>query len=106
MEDRKTLTYVLYSIIKGIKVDNEVILEPQMSIKRLADLLEMKHNTVSNRIKRANNITFSNLVEMLNKLGYEIVIQKKTKGARKDGSFYIDDDGNWQYYTKKGAKKE
>ena len=113
MEDKKSLTYVLLSIINGIKDEQGYILNPQTTIKQLAEqynkidengnVVSIRHSTMSSKIHRANTMAFSKAVELLDKLGYEIVIQKKQK-SRTPESFYMDNDGNWQYCENDGGK--
>lgn len=107
MEDKKSLTYVLLSIINGIKDEHgDTVLNPQTTIKQLAEqykkidengnTVSVRHSTMSSKIHRANTMAFSKVVELLDKLGYEIIIQKKQEN-RTPESFYMDADGNWQY---------
>ena len=115
MEDKKSLTYVLLSIINGIKNEQGYILNPQTTIKQLAEQynkidengnsVPIRHSTMSSKIHRANTMAFSKVIELLDKLGYEIIIQKKQE-SRTDGSFCMDEDGNWKYCHKETQCKE
>lgn len=48
-----------------------------------------KGNDVSARLA-TSNMSFDKAVEMLNVMGYEITVQKRTPGARKAGQIVID----------------
>lgn len=106
MEER-TLNYVFRSIMKGIKEDGNTILDScGININTLAEMTGIKQNTMSEKLKRGNKMVFQTVVELLDKLGYEIIIQKK-KSERLDESFYLDNDGNWQYcHSKKDTTNE
>lgn len=48
-----------------------------------------RQSAIANRLAR-ENISIMNAMEMLNKMGYEIVFQPISGGRRKDGAFVID----------------
>lgn len=48
-----------------------------------------RQSAIANRLAR-ENISILNAMEMLNKMGYEIVFQPISSGRRKEGAFVID----------------
>lgn len=46
-------------------------------------------NDVSARLN-SSNLTFNNAIEMLSVMGYEVVVQKRTAGARGKDQFVIE----------------
>lgn len=48
-----------------------------------------RQSAIANRLAR-ENISIINAIEMLDKMGYEIVFQPVSGGRRKDGAFVID----------------
>lgn len=64
--------------------------------KNSKEIVTLTGNDVSARLNN-DNLSFDKAVEMLNVLGYEIVIQKKKRGCREDGQILInqrDEDGD------------
>ena len=61
-----------------------------MSLSSMADALGKKRgNEISARLVN-DNMSFDKAVEMLNVLGYEIVIQEKKQGARRADQIVVD----------------
>ena len=59
--------------------------------------------TVGNMLKR-ENIDTDVLIGILDKLGYEVVVQPKTQGQRKAGSIVIEASGKESVRSKGGNK--
>lgn len=57
--------------------------------KKTGELVARKGNDISARLNN-DNLSFDVAVEMLNVLGYEIVIQKKAQGNRRADQIVID----------------
>ncbi len=57
--------------------------------KNTGEVVGLKGNDVSARLNN-DNLSFDKALEMLNVLGYEIVIQEKRPGARRAGQIVID----------------
>lgn len=52
-------------------------------------------NTVGARLT-SDSLSTNNVVEMLDVIGYELVVQPKTQGQRKEGSMVIEKGTKWQ----------
>ena len=57
--------------------------------KNTGEIVGLKGNDVSARLNN-DNLSFDKALEMLNVLGYEIVIQEKKQGNRRAGQIVID----------------
>lgn len=57
--------------------------------RKSGEMVELKPNDVSARLN-CTNMTFDSVVEMLNVLGYEIVVQEKKPGNRRADQIVID----------------
>lgn len=56
--------------------------------KKTGALADLKGNDVSARLNN-DNLSFDKAVEMLNVLGYEIVVQEKKQGGRRNDQIVI-----------------
>lgn len=56
--------------------------------KKTGELSDLKGNDVSARLNN-DNLSFDKAVEMLNVLGYEIVVQEKKQGGRRNDQIVI-----------------
>lgn len=56
--------------------------------KKTGELADLKGNDVSARLNN-DNLSFDKAVEMLNVLGYEIVVQEKKQGGRRNDQIVI-----------------
>lgn len=67
-----------------------IMIEKKITQKDAAIELGLKSNaTLSERINH-KNISAKNLTEILDILGYELVIQPKTEGDRPDGQYVLE----------------
>ena len=66
----------------------EAMKETGTTQARLGEVLGIKQNAVSNMLNRTEPslATFQSVLEAM---GYEIVVQKKTQGRRKDGQLVL-----------------
>lgn len=72
------------------KAIRQLMRERKMSLSSMADALGKKRgNEISARLVN-DNMSFDKAVEMLNVLGYEIVIQEKKQGARRADQIVVD----------------
>lgn len=72
------------------KAIRQLMRERKMSLSSMADALGKKRgNEISARMVN-DNMSFDKAVEMLNVLGYEIVIQEKKQGARRADQIVVD----------------
>lgn len=72
------------------KAISKVMKEKGCTLKQMAKCIgKDRPNDVSARLA-SKNMSFDKAMEMLDVLGYEIVIQPVTAGQRKDGSIVID----------------
>ena len=72
------------------KAIRELMKEKKMSLTAMAGALgKGKGNDISARLSHGN-MSFDKAVEMLNVLGYEIVIQEKKQGGRRADQIVID----------------
>ena len=62
--------------------------ERKINQKMMACALDVKQSTVS-RMFKAEGITVVNVIKLLDILGMELVVQPKTQGKRKEGSYVI-----------------
>lgn len=64
--------------------------EKGVSLLSMAQALgKQRGNDISSRL-RSENMSFNSVVEMLNVLGYEVVIQERKQGARRADQIVID----------------
>lgn len=52
-------------------------------------------NSVGSRLT-SDSLSTNNIIEMLDVLGYELVVQPKTQGQRKEGAMVIEKGVKWQ----------
>lgn len=72
---------------------------------RLAEKLGYKsQGGISNLLK--GSISCDNLIKVLSELDYEVVVQPKTQGKRKEGSIVLEPSGLPDGRKKKGAVSE
>lgn len=72
------------------KAIRDLMKEKKMSLSAMAEAIgKSKGNDVSARLNNGN-MSFDKAVEMLNVLGYEIVIQEKKQGSRRADQIVID----------------
>lgn len=72
------------------KAIRQLMRDRKMSLSSMADALGKKRgNEISARLVN-DNMSFDKAVEMLNVLGYEIVIQEKKQGARRADQIVVD----------------
>ena len=72
------------------KAIRKVMKEKGFTLASMADAIHKKRpNDVSARLNYSN-MTFNNAVEMLNVMGYEIIIQERKPGARRADQIVID----------------
>ena len=66
----------------------EAMKETSTTQARLGEILGIKQNAVSNMLNRTEPslATFQTALEAM---GYEVVVQKKTQGRRKDGQYVL-----------------
>lgn len=70
----------------------EVLRETRTTQSRLAELMGYKsQGTVGNALKA--RLSAEMLVQWLDKLGYEVVVQPKTSGKRKEGAIVLEPSG-------------
>lgn len=78
--------------------------ERSFSLKMIADALNLERpNDVSARLA-SKNMTFDRAIEILNVLGYEVVVQPRRRGGRPEGQFVIAHSGSPM--PKKGKRKK
>lgn len=78
--------------------------DKKVTQKRLAEMMGYSGQTaVGNRLN--SKISCDLLIEMLEKLDYEVVIQPKTQGKRKEGSIVLEPSGLPDGRKKKPADK-
>ena len=81
----------------------EVLRETRTTQSRLAELMGYKsQGTVGNALKA--RLSAEMLVQWLDKLGYEVVVQPKTSGKRKEGAIVLEPSGLPDGRGKKRAK--
>jgi len=72
------------------KAIREIMKINNMSLSSMAKAIGKKRpNDVSARLTNPN-MTFDKAIEMLDVLGYEVVVQKRTQGKRRSDQFVID----------------
>ena len=72
------------------KAIRELMVQKKMSLTAMAKALNKERgNDISARLNNGN-MSFDKAVEMLNVLGYEIVIQEKKQGGRRADQVVID----------------
>lgn len=68
----------------------DLMKEKKMSLSAMAEAIgKNKGNDISARLNHSN-MSFDKAVEMLNVLGYEIVVQEKKQGGRRADQIVID----------------
>lgn len=67
----------------------KVMKETKITQTRLAEILGEKHQSVISERLRQNNISINLAMEMLDVMGYELVIQPKKPGRRPEGQILI-----------------
>lgn len=74
-----------------IEVLEAALAEKSMSRKKLAETLGVSPAAVTNVLTKSarNGINLNTFLSMLDSLEYEVVIQKKTQGRRKDGQMVL-----------------
>ena len=83
----------------------EVLRNTKTTQARLAELMGYKsQGTVGNALKA--RLSAEMLVQWLDKLGYEVVVQPKTQGKRKDGAIVLEPSGIPDGRGKKRVKEE
>ena len=76
------------------KAIRQVMRDKGVSLLSMAKAIgKERGNDVSSRLN-IPNMTINNVVEMLDVLGYEIVIQERKPGARRADQIVIDQKGN------------
>lgn len=58
--------------------------------KRLAERIGAKSQSVISERLRMNNLSVDTVIEMLDAIGYELVIQEKKRGRRPEGQIVIE----------------
>lgn len=58
--------------------------------QQLADRIGAKSQSVIAQRLRMNNLSINTVIEMLDGIGYEMVIQEKKRGRRPEGQIIID----------------
>ncbi|HHX79868.1 MAG TPA: helix-turn-helix domain-containing protein [Acholeplasmataceae bacterium] len=58
--------------------------------KQLADRIGAKSQSVISERLRMDNLSINTVIEMLDGIGYEMVIQEKKRGRRPEGQIIID----------------
>lgn len=72
------------------KAIRQVMRIKDVSLQAMADSIgKKKGNDVSSRLN-SPNMTFNSVVEMLNVLGYEVVVQERKAGQRRADQILID----------------
>lgn len=72
------------------KAIRDLMKEKKMSLSAMAEALNKgKGNDISARLNHGN-MSFDKAIEMLNVLGYEVVIQEKKQGGRRADQVVID----------------
>lgn len=72
------------------KAIRQVMKEKGVSLLSMAHAIgKERGNDVSSRLN-SPNMTFNNAVEMLNVMGYEVIIQEKKPGVRRADQIVID----------------
>ena len=72
------------------KAIRKIMRDENVTLTKMAKAIgKEKGNAVSSRLSN-QNMTTSKAVEMLNVLGYELVIQKRKSGSIRDGQIVID----------------
>ena len=59
-----------------------------MTQQRLGDALGIRQTAVSNVLRRPE-IMLGTLLSFLDAMGYEVIVQKKTQGRRKEGQMVL-----------------
>lgn len=74
-----------------IKILETALTEKSMSRKKLAEALGVSPAAVTNVLTKSarNGINLNTFLSMLECLEYEVVIQKKTQGRRKEGQMVL-----------------
>jgi DNA-binding helix-turn-helix protein len=67
-----------------------IMKERKITQQRIAYSLNTTQSSVNDRLNRGN-ISLESSLKILNVLGYEMVIQPKSSGRRKDGQIVIDE---------------
>lgn len=84
----------------------QIMKERSVSLKMMADALNLdRPNDVSARLA-SKNMTFDRAIEILNVLGYEVVVQPRRKGGRPDGQFVITHSGSPMPKKKRNKKED
>lgn len=66
----------------------EVIKETKPKKTTMASAIGIKQNSLSSVLNRGN-IHTNTLIDILEYMGYEVVVQKKTQGRRKEGQYVL-----------------
>lgn len=68
----------------------KIMKDSKFTQQRMADILGKKHAKEIGSRLMSKNMSFDRALEMLDALGYEIVVQPVTAGQRKEGAIVID----------------
>ena len=72
------------------QITRKLMKEQKFTLQRMADSLRLKRTTnVSSRLD-SENPTFNCIIEMLEVLGYEVVIQPRKPGMRPVGQIVVE----------------
>lgn len=74
-----------------VKILEAAFTEKAASRKEVAERLGVSPAAVTNVLTRSdrNGINLNTFLNMLDVLGYEVVVQRKTQGRRKDGQYVL-----------------
>lgn len=64
--------------------------ETRTTQQQLADRIGAKHQSVISERLKMNNLSINTALEMLEALGYELVVQEKRRGRKREGQITIE----------------
>ncbi len=67
-----------------------VMKETKTTQQQLADRIGAKHQSVISERLKMDNLSINTALEMLEALGYEMVIQEKRRGRKREGQITIE----------------
>lgn len=74
----------------AIEAIREIMTRTGWSQTRMAKKLGKNQSVIGTRLKEGGkDISFNNAIEMLDEMGYEVVIQPVGNGRRKDGALVV-----------------
>lgn len=64
--------------------------ETKTTQQQLADRIGARHQSVISERLKMNNLSINTALEMLEALGYELVVQEKRRGRKREGQITIE----------------